>query len=205
VSKTGYHHRDLRQALIGAARQLIGAGQGADFSLSDACRMAGVTTAAPYRHFPDKMAIVDAVVAEAFLDMTARARAAAEQFPAGARDRILAVGRVYLGFAIAEPALFRMMFGQRPGLAEGDIVTKSGRDCFAYVLEEVIDYCGKNGVAGDARLVAIHLWTLVHGAASLTIDGDYAKVTPDVDIERMIESGAERLLFSLPVIRDGHS
>jgi AcrR family transcriptional regulator len=198
VAKSSYHHGELRQALVAAARQLIGRAEGADFSLSDACRMAGVSTAAPYRHFADKHAIVDAVVAQGFADMTDRARAAANAFAPGARDRIVALGRVYLGFAIAEPALFRIMFGQRAAPAEGDVVVEAGKACFGYVLEEVIDYCRLNGVAGDARVVAVQLWTLVHGAASLTIDGDYAKVAPELDVDAMIATGAERLLFSLP-------
>ncbi len=56
--KKSYHHGELRQALIDAARQLIKERQGNDFSLSDACRRAGVSTAAPYRHFADKTQII---------------------------------------------------------------------------------------------------------------------------------------------------
>ena len=61
--KRSYHHGELRQALIDAARQLISERNGNDFSLSDACRLAGVSTAAPYRHFADKNEIVTEVVA----------------------------------------------------------------------------------------------------------------------------------------------
>jgi AcrR family transcriptional regulator len=196
--KTSYHHGELRQALIDAARLLIQERQGNDFSLSDACRRAGVSTAAPYRHFADKTEIINEVVAQGFVDMSQQFRTAATAFPAGARDRIIAVGRVYLAFAINEPALFRMMFSQKPNLSDDDIVTAQGKACFAYVLQEVIDYCTLNGVVGNAQMIALQLWTLVHGASSLTIDGDYAKVAPDVDPQAMIAAGAERLLFLLP-------
>lgn len=196
--KKSYHHGELRQALIAAARLLINERQGNDFSLSDACRRAGVSTAAPYRHFADKTEIVNEVVAQGFVDMATRFRTAAAAFAPGARDRIVAVGQVYLTFAIAEPALFRMMFSQKPNLSDDDIVTAQGRACFAYVLQEVIDYCAFHDVVGNAQMIAVQLWTMVHGAASLTIDGDYAKVAPQIDTQEMIASGAERLLFLLP-------
>lgn len=196
--KTSYHHGELRQALIAAARVLMNERQGNDFSLSDACRRAGVSTAAPYRHFADKTEIINEVVAQGFVDMATRFRAATAPHAPGARDRIIAVGQVYLSFAIGEPALFRMMFSQKPNLSEDDIVTTNGKACFAYVLQEVIDYCALNGVIGNAQMIAVQLWTLVHGASSLTIDGDYAKVAPEIDTQEMIASGAERLLFLLP-------
>jgi hypothetical protein len=65
-------------------------------------------------------------------------------------------------------------------------------------VQEVMSFCDANRIAGDAQLIALQLWTVVHGAASLTIDGDYAKVAPDLDVERLIASAADRLLFSLP-------
>ncbi|NJR13368.1 MAG: TetR/AcrR family transcriptional regulator [Phyllobacteriaceae bacterium] len=139
--KTAYHHGELRQALIDAARLLIKERDGNDFSLSDACRQAGVSTAAPYRHFADKTAIVTAVVAQGFVDMTQHFQLATAPFPQGAPQRIVAVGEIYLGFAIAEPALFRMMFSQKPSLANDDIVTRHGKACFGFVLQEVMDYC----------------------------------------------------------------
>jgi hypothetical protein len=77
-------------------------------------------------------------------------------------------------------------------------VTAHGKACFSYVLQEVIDYCTIHAVVGNAQMIALQLWTLVHGAASLTIDGDYAKVAPQIDTEHMIAVGAERLLFLLP-------
>jgi AcrR family transcriptional regulator len=196
--KTSYHHGELRQALIDAARLLIKEREGNDFSLSDACRRAGVSTAAPYRHFADKTEIINEVVAQGFVDMATRFRTEAGAFAAGTRERIIAVGQVYLSFAIGEPALFRMMFSQKPTLSDDDIVTAQGKACFAYVLQEVMDYCAFHHVEGDAQMIALQLWTLVHGAASLTIDGDYAKVAPQIDTREMIASGAERLLFLLP-------
>ncbi len=196
--KKSYHHGELKQALVDAARALVHDRGESGFSLSDACRRAGVSTAAPYRHFADKHEILGEVAAQGFIDMTDRSRAETQRHPLGSTERIIALGRVYFNFAVAEPALFRMMFGQKPGTAEHGNLTERGRDCFAYVVQEVVSFCDANRIEGNAQLIALQLWTLVHGAASLTIDGDYAKVAPGVDVEKLIALAAERLLFSLP-------
>ena len=110
----------------------------------------------------------------------------------------MAVGRVNLSFAIGEPALFPMMFSLKPNALGDDVATTCGKARFACVLQDVVSSCAIHKVQGDARMIAVQLWTLVHSAASLTIDGDYAKVDPDIDTTRMITSGAGRLLFLLP-------
>jgi AcrR family transcriptional regulator len=196
--KKPYHHGELRQALVDAARALVNDQGESGFSLSDACRRAGVSTAAPYRHFADKHEILAEVAAQGFIDMTNRSRAETGRHPLGSPERIVALGRVYFSFAVNEPALFRMMFGQKPSLSEHDRLSITGQECFAFVVQEVMSFCSANRIAGDAQLIALQLWTLVHGAASLTIDGDYAKVAPGLDVESLIAAAAERLLFSLP-------
>jgi AcrR family transcriptional regulator len=196
--KKSYHHGELRQALIDAARQLINERQGNDFSLSDACRRAGVSTAAPYRHFADKTDIIAEVAAQGFVDLERRLREAADAYAPGAPERMVVLSEIYVTFGVNEPALFRLMFGQRPTLSEDDIVTAKGKACFAYVLQEVADYCTFHGVVGNAQMIAVQLWTMVHGATSLLIDGDYAKVAPQIDTRELIASCADRLLFSLP-------
>lgn len=196
--KKPYHHGELRQALVDAARALVHDRGESGFSLSDACRRAGVSTAAPYRHFADKHEILAEVAAQGFVDMTNRSRAETARHPVGSPERIVALGRVYFSFAIGEPALFRMMFGQKTGIGEHDKLWLSGEECFAYVVQEVMSFCEANRIVGDAQLIALQLWTVVHGAASLTIDGDYAKVAPGLDVEALIAAAAERLLFSLP-------
>lgn len=197
ASRKAYHHGGLRQALIDATAELVRERGEENFTLADACRAAGVSTAAPYRHFADKDEILGEVAAQGFVSMTDRAKAAASAFPKGSADRILRVGEVYVAFAVAEQALFRLMFGQKPGLTRQDHVIEQGKACFGYVLQEVIDYCDVNRIEGNATTIAVQLWTLVHGVASLTIEGNYKKVVPDQDVASMMTSAAEKLLFSL--------
>ncbi len=196
--KAGYHHGALRASLIDAARHLIGTHGESRFSLADACSTAGVSTAAPYRHFSDKDDLIDHVVAEGFGDLTSRAREAAAHHPVGSEARVLEIGRAYLAFGLAEPALFRIMFAQTPGRSRSDLVHASGSACCAYVLDEVVQYCHVNDVDGSADLVALQLWTFVHGVTSLVGGAAYGAVVAEVEVDRLMESAAERLLFSLP-------
>jgi AcrR family transcriptional regulator len=196
--KAGYHHGELRAALIAATRRLIGE-HGADrFSLADACAAAGVSTAAPYRHFSDKEELLALVVAEGFGDLTSRARAAALRHPDGSEERILEIGRAYVGFGLGEPALFRMMFAPTMGRTSDERVTASGKACFQFVLDEVVGYCRATGVDGDADLIALQLWTFVHGVTSLLSDRTYAQIAPELDVDEMMTAAADRLLFRLP-------
>ncbi len=196
--KAAYHHGALRTSLIDAARHLIAAHGESRFSLADACSAAGVSTAAPYRHFADKDDLIDHVVAEGFGDLTRRAREAAARHPVGSEARVLEIGRAYLAFGLAEPALFRIMFAHMPGRSTSALVNASGHACFSYVLEEVVRYCQVNDVDGAADLVSVQLWTFVHGVTSLVGGAAYGVVVPEVEVDRLMASAADRLLFSLP-------
>src|SRR6202045_410950 len=111
--KKRFHHGDLREALIAATRELLIAHGPDGFTLADACRRAGVTTAAPYKHFRDKQEILEEIVARGFEALTAaNPKAVAEGGP-GTGAGITAIGLSYLGFAVPQPAGFRLRFGNR--------------------------------------------------------------------------------------------
>lgn len=196
AQKTRYHHGDLREALVAASYAQIaerGAGQ---FSLADACRRAGVSTAAPYKHFRDRDEILECVVAKGFDALSERSMAAVDA-AGGAEtiDGIIAMGEAYVSFAVDEEHLFRLMFGQRPAPdCEGAEKLEEGARCFGGVIEQVARYCAANGVGGDPKTLAVRLWTFVHGAASLLIDGDYATVAPELDVFAMIRATTPLML-----------
>lgn len=193
-AKGSYHHGRLRQALIDAARQLIVSRGRQDFSLAEACRLAGVSTAAPYRHFRNKDEILGNVIAQGFNEMTEGMTTAAGCRPAGSVERIVAIERLYLAFAIEQRALFRLMFGQKPSLTMDEEVARHGRECFGFVFREVAAFCAANKIEDDPQAVAVQLWMLVHGAASLLVDEDYAKVAPDLDFDRAFFDATAKLL-----------
>lgn len=192
--KTGFHHGDLREALIGAARRLVIERGAENFSLADACRLAGVSTAAPYKHFRDKNEILREIVTRGFDDLARRTAAAVAQGGVGTLDGIVAMGHAYLTFARQETAIFRLMFGQDSDVKRSSEVESHGRDCFGKVIEQVRIYCDRQGCRVDAHRTALELWTFVHGAASLVIDNDYEKVAPGLDVAGMIASVTPRLL-----------
>jgi len=193
-AKSAYHHGDLKEALVQAAYQLVSKNGAENFALADACRLAGVSTAAPYKHFRDRNEVLELVIERALDEMDRRSMAAVEKAGAGTLAGIVAMGHAYLRFAVDEQRLFRLMFGQHPVLKQAKTVEENGAKCFGNVIEQVSIYCARNGVDGDPSVIAVRLWTFVHGAASLLIDEDYQVVAPDLDVEAMIAEVAPHLL-----------
>jgi len=192
--KARYHHGELREALIRATRQLVEERGAENFTLADACRVAGVTTAAPYRHFRGKQEILAEIASRGFDEMRKRAMAVVAEKGEGTLEGIIAMGQGYVAFAVRETAVFRLMFGQEPSLKKSEHVVGTGHDCFQNLIDQIALYCKRNKVRGDAHEIALKLWTFVHGAASLLIDQDYAAVAPKIDINRLIASATPGLL-----------
>lgn len=192
--KQRYHHGDLREALIASARHLVNA-HGADgFSLADACREAGVSTAAPYKHFRDKNELLKELIMLGMEELQATRVAALGAHGGINRQSMAAMGKNYVKFAKQEPGLFRLMFGLNPILKSDPKVDQTCKACFGGVIETVAEFCRTHGVKQDPSLIALDLWTFVHGVASLAIDGDYDKVAPGLDTDALIERAAPRLL-----------
>jgi AcrR family transcriptional regulator len=195
--RDSYHHGHLREALIDAAHQLI-TRHGADgFTLADACRTAGVSTAAPYRHFADRDALLDAVTAKAFELLTERLTAARDAHPKGSIEAIVAMGQAYVGFAADEPPLFHLMWGRHLELRANSADTQAaGGRCFGALLDAVTAYREAAGIgaARDTLSIAVPLWTHVHGTASLVLGRNLEAVAPSVDVDRMVESTTRAFL-----------
>jgi len=193
-AKAQYHHGDLRQALIDATRSLVAERGAENFSLADACRLAGVTTAAPYKHFRDKQEILEAIVEQGYENLAAETMAATVAAGEGTLAGMIAMGQAYVNFAREQPAVFRLMFGQNPAIKRAEDVEETGRACLRNVIAQVALYCERQKLAGDARVIALELWTFVHGAACLLIDADYEKVAPGLDVDALVAGVAPRLL-----------
>lgn len=193
-AKAKYHHGDLREALIFAVLKLVQE-QGADnFSLADACRQAGVSTAAPYRHFRDRNEILAEVSARGFAMLNQMAAEAVERHGKGTQESITEMATNYVKFAVEQQGLFRLMFGQNPALTADPLVRETGRTCFGYLINHISNYCEANGFEGDVHDIALKLWTFVHGAASLLIDEKYETVIEALDVDRLIATATPSLL-----------
>jgi AcrR family transcriptional regulator len=167
-----FHHGDLRRALLDGAMLLLEREGTLGVGLRAAARLAGVSQTAPYRHFPDKEAMLAALAEEGFRALSERMEAAAREH-AEPRARLLAIGETYVALAAERPHLFRLMFG--PQVADKSRcpkVKEAGARAYQNLVE-AIAAAQRAGVlrAGDPTEVALAHWTCVHGLASLIVDG----------------------------------
>ena len=143
-----YHHGDLRAAVLTAAGKLIEKEGLSGLSVREAARRAGVSHNAPYRHFPDRDALLAALAAEGF----ARLEEALEK--RSGRE----LGEAYVRFALANPQRFRLMFGYPEIRAQAQSTYRRLSAAFA-------------GAGSEAKFAAAAAWSLVHGLSHLILDG----------------------------------
>jgi AcrR family transcriptional regulator len=163
-----YHHGDLRGALIQAAQAILETEGLAALSLRAVARGAGVSPAAPYHHFPDKQALLDAVAERGFDALTAAMTQRMDQ-AGGSAARLDASGIGYVAFAVANPALFGLMFspiGQNP--AAGRSLDLARQRAYG-VLQQAAD--ASSSVAKASAEDCLRLWAQVHGIAKLVLEG----------------------------------
>ena len=169
AARRGYHHGHLHEALIRAARVLLAERGPQGFTLADAARMAGVTPAAPYRHFRDREALLEAVALQGFRDFTARLSVPlSSDLPP--EERLKAMGAAYLAFAREEPGAYAAMFvaPHRPaGGGVPDLLQEA--DAAFDALVEGLRPLVQPGPGLEERLqvLATQIWALSHGVATL--------------------------------------
>lgn len=191
-----YHHGDLRAQLIAATRALVEEKGPDRFSVSEACRRAGVSTAAPYKHFKDKEEMLRAVALEGMQRQRGQMLEELSRYAPGTLGRIVAMGRVYVRFATNEPGVFRLMFGLSEDHADHDDLVKTGDSTFAVVQSEVARCHGREIVEAADVHQAFLLWSFVHGLAFLTIDGKLTDHKMPMELEQVLQDVAERVVGS---------
>jgi AcrR family transcriptional regulator len=162
-----YHHGDLKAALKSAALRLVQDKGPRGFSLNEASRLAGVTVAAPYRHFTDKDALLADIACDGNELMTRELREAAADF-SGVKEKMLAVGMAYLRFSKIHSAYFAVIFSAGLDKTKYPEVERSGKEAFGVIFELAQKWEKTPELAGQR---AISSWALVHGLATLTADG----------------------------------
>lgn len=186
--KQGYHHADLRRALLDAAIAHLRDGEVTGLTMQTLARATGVSPGAPYHHFPDRVSVVAALATEGFAIWLERAREAVAG-SATPRDRLAALAAAWLRFAVAHPSHYRVMFlpdvGDRKRFAS--LHATSGQ-ALALLLEVVGDLLPS--AALDERLVrAVAAWSTLHGFASLRIAGVLTNI-PGLPSVTALESAA---------------
>lgn len=184
-----YHHGHLRRALLDTALQLITERGVHSFTLREVARQAGVSHAAPYHHFADKSALIEALTVEGFESLTAVLHATALNRESGALEQLLAIGKAYVCFALEHRASFRLMFGLevRPSTiplppeaaSVQSPIERAGLAAYQVLFDSIVA-CQQTGVivAGDPTPLALTAWSTVHGLAILLLDGALNSIIP---------------------------
>ncbi len=178
ASKATYHHGDLRAECVRAAVELLEESGETALSLRAVARRAGVSPAAPYRHYADREALVSAVAAVGYRELAGRL-AAAHPSPS-TPEQLASVAVAYVQFALDRPALFRIMFGE-PCDRDNDERVAATAAVSLYVRGIV----ARAFPDADAEALATAIWALVHGLAFLHLDGKLDATTPSAVADRV--------------------
>lgn len=173
-----YHHGDLRRELLRTASEQLEAEGLASLSLREVARRAGVSHNAPYRHFPDREALLAGLAEEGFgmLGRALEKRSGRE------------MGEAYVRFALEHPQRFRLMFGGHLALEDHASLKRAANATY----EALVHAFRAQGAGDDAEKAAAAAWSLVHGLAQLLLDGHF----PGKDNARFVREviAAVRLL-----------
>ncbi|HEX7489321.1 MAG TPA: TetR/AcrR family transcriptional regulator [Anaeromyxobacteraceae bacterium] len=179
--KDGYHHGDLRNALLVTALRLVSERGPEGFSLREAAREVGVSPGAAYRHFTDRAALLAALAADGHVRLAEAMERALSHVPGapGSRARtvasLLALGGAYVEFAVAHAPHFQVMFGPCQDAEASPCSAVTGRDAFGILVDALDGLVRAGAVTPEARAGAeITVWSAVHGLATLQVDGALA-------------------------------
>jgi len=189
-SPRGYHHGNLKEALIRAALALIAQKGTAGFTFAETARWAGVSPAAPYRHFSDRDELLADVARRGFEQFEA---ALARAWNSGRPDVFTAfelLGKAYLKFARSEPAYYSAMFETGIPLESRPQLREAGERCFG-VLRQATEQLVATMPARNrppVLMMTLHIWAMSHGIASLFSRGDAAGRALPMSAEDLLEA-----------------
>jgi AcrR family transcriptional regulator len=191
----GYHHGNLREDLLRAALELIAEKGPAGFTFAEAARWAGVSPAAPYRHFRDRDELLASVALRGFEQFEAALSRAWDDGRPDAFTALDRLGKAYLEFARIEPAYYSAMFEAGIPLAISQELRDAGERAFAVLRAAAEKICAQ--MTGQRRppalMVALHIWSMAHGIASLFGRDDSARRPLPMTAEELLE--AEVLVY----------
>jgi AcrR family transcriptional regulator len=195
-AERGYHHGNLKEALLQAALDLIAKKGPAGFTFADAARLAGVSPAAPYRHFRDRDELLSSIALRGFEQFEAMLSSAWDD---GRPETVTAferVGKAYLAFAREEPAYYSAMFESGLPLDLNPALLAASERAFNVIraAAERLAALAPPGVPRPpALMMALHIWSMSHGVASLFARGDSARRKLPMSAEDLLE--AEVLIY----------
>jgi AcrR family transcriptional regulator len=195
----GYHHGNLKEELVRAALKLIAEKGPTGFTFAEAARWAGVSPAAPYRHFAGRDELLADVALRglaSFHDALARAWDGGKPDVTTAFDRL---GKAYLDFARREPAYYSAMFEAGVPLDTTPALREASERAFGVLRAATEALIASMPAKGrpPALMMALHIWALSHGVASLFARGDAGRRVLPMSPEELLEAGTLIYLHGL--------
>lgn len=195
-----YHHGDLRNSLIAAAGSLLAEKGLTALSLREVAKAAGVSNAAPYRHFRDKAALIEALATEGFNRLRRGCEAAQKKYADDPARQLAEAGMAYLLFAIEKPAIVHLMFGGVISLNDcGAELKLAADDAFGSLLNIVISGQQAN-IYGDSDAYELTLtaWSTVYGLSLMVTAGLLGeRATNKSQVKKLGEAIAKILLSGM--------
>lgn len=186
----GYHHGNLKEELIRAALGLIGE-KGASFTFAEAARVAGVSPAAPYRHYRDKDALLADVATRGFEVFEAALAQAWDQGRPDPETSFHRLGRAYLAFAHDQPAYYSAMFEAGVPLDASPELRSAADKAFQGLRQasEALIALLPAGQRPPALMMALHVWSMSHGVAALFGRADGGRRPLPMTAAELLEAG----------------
>ena len=188
----GYHHGDLRAALVTEALAIVERDGPDGVSLRGTARAAGVSQAAPYHHFKDKQALLAAVAARGFRAFTESMLTRANEAK-DAQDRLDKFGMGYVEFAVQHPLLFRLIQGPTFQINELDEELSLARNESAASLIDTVSACLPGATDKQIMAACAGAWSIVHGMAMLLNDGRLNGLLDTSDLQTVIRLVTQQL------------
>lgn len=195
--KKSYHHGDLKNALIEAGIAVLAEEGEFGISLRKVALRAGVSHAAPYAHFTDKQALVAAISTEGLSRMSRSIDAIHLRWNDDPLRELVEIAWAYLCFAIQAPAHFKITFSGAVKKEQDypDFITLTQKNFSA--LEQVVEHCQSAGIleAGPPEVIAIGVWSQVHGLASLMVENQISHTLLDrISMQVLLISGLQQIV-----------
>lgn len=186
----GYHHGNLKEALVRAALELIAEKGPGGFTFADAARWAGVSPAAPYRHFRDRDELLADVARRGFEQFAAALVKAWDEGRPDVMSAFDRLGKAYLDFARREPSYYSAMFEAGIALDTDPQLREASERAYAVLRSASESLVARMPAHGrpPASMVALHIWSMTHGIASLFGRGDAARRSLPMPPEELLEA-----------------
>ena len=187
--ESGYHHGDLKRALLDAALEMLDEEGAEGIGLRELARKVGVSPAAPYRHFRSRQALLEAVATEGFRRFSAMMAAKEADLPEP--EQLPAMAEAYVRFALVQPALFRLMFSRQVDKQGNKALHTAAIDAYASLAKAAAREVPEAPSEG-----AVIAWAFVHGLSMLLLDEQILGVSPQ-NSDSLVRNLAQRFVAAM--------